>query len=141
MFLNTGHFLNTPTHKFVLFPVYEFSLEVFNSSVTLLSTTTKSEKPLFLLLFKTRNFPRLRLSQSGTSNFALKSELRKNALIISQSHLSNFSLYMTIGSMINSLGRLPRGANHSLRRAENLENLESLNRKKWHFHILPYLFR
>ena len=33
-----------------------------------------------------------RLSQSGSSNFCL--ELRKNALLISQSHFSNFALHM-----------------------------------------------
>jgi hypothetical protein len=53
MFLNAAHLLNTPTNKFLLFP------------------QRQSEKPLFLLLFKTRNFPPLRFSQSGTSNFAL----------------------------------------------------------------------
>ena len=33
-----------------------------------------------------------RLSQSGSSNFC--PELRKNALLISQSHFSNFTLHM-----------------------------------------------
>jgi hypothetical protein len=76
MFLNAAlpaHFLNTPTNKFVLFLVFKFSLEVFNSSITSLSTTTKREAIVFNLpfLIKTRNFPRLRFSQSGTSHFAL----------------------------------------------------------------------
>ena len=35
-----------------------------------------------------------RLSQSGSSNFC--PELRKNALLISQSHFSNFALHMII---------------------------------------------
>ena len=35
-----------------------------------------------------------RLSQSGSSNFCL--ELRKNALLISQSHFSNFALHVII---------------------------------------------
>jgi hypothetical protein len=61
------------------------------------------------LLFKTRNFPRLRLSKSSTSiflstlvargsvSFAFGKfcpELRKNALIISQSYSCDFALYM-----------------------------------------------
>ena len=58
---NGAHFLNTPTNKFVLFLVFKFSLEVFKSFITSLSATT-NEKPLFLLLFKTRNFPRLPIS-------------------------------------------------------------------------------
>ena len=36
-----------------------------------------------------------RLSQSGSSNFCPK--LRKNALLISQSHFSNFTLHMITG--------------------------------------------
>ena len=36
-----------------------------------------------------------RLSQSGSSNFC--PELRKNALLISQSHFSNFALHVIIG--------------------------------------------
>ena len=56
---------------------------------------------MFELLFKTRNFPRLRLSQSGTNNFAL-AELRKNALIISQSYLSNFALYRSFSSDVTA---------------------------------------
>ena len=35
-----------------------------------------------------------RLSQSGSSNFC--PELRKNALLISQSHFSNFALHVII---------------------------------------------
>ena len=35
-----------------------------------------------------------RLRQSGSSNFC--PELRKNALLISQSYFSNFALHMTI---------------------------------------------
>ena len=48
MFLNAAHFLNTPTHKIVLFLLFEFSLEVFNSSITLLSATTKREAIVFI---------------------------------------------------------------------------------------------
>jgi hypothetical protein len=71
MFLNAAHFLNNPTHKIVIFLVFEFSLEVFNPLITSLSATTKQEAIVFIAIFETRNFPRLRLSQSGTSNFAL----------------------------------------------------------------------
>ena len=39
-----------------------------------------------------------RLSQSGSSNFC--PELRKNALLISQSHFSNFALHVIIRNII-----------------------------------------
>ena len=65
MFLNAAHFL-------VPFLVFEFSLEVFNSSTAHYAQQSES---LCVLLFKTRNFPGLRLSQTGRSNFALNQGL------------------------------------------------------------------
>jgi hypothetical protein len=66
-----ANFLNIPINKFVLFLVFKFSLEVVNSSITSFSATTKREATVFIAISKKRNFRRLRLSQSGTSNFAL----------------------------------------------------------------------
>ena len=45
-----------------------------------------------------------RLSQSGSSNFC--SELRKNALLISQSHFSNFALHMVMSKTALSWSKM-----------------------------------
>jgi hypothetical protein len=47
-----AYFLNTPTKKFVLFLVFKFSLEVFNSSITSLSATTKREAIVIIAILK-----------------------------------------------------------------------------------------
>jgi wyosine [tRNA(Phe)-imidazoG37] synthetase (radical SAM superfamily) len=83
MFLNAAHFRNTPTHKFVRFLVFEFSLEVFNSSITSLSTTTKREAIVFIAI-QNKKLPALASQPIKQKKFC--PELRKNALVISQSY-------------------------------------------------------
>ena len=58
---NAAHFLNTPTHKIVLFLVFEFSLEVFNSSfknsLIIHEENTKKNHKRVVSLYVDKDFP------------------------------------------------------------------------------------
>jgi hypothetical protein len=66
-----AHFLNTPTNKFVLFLVFKFSLEVFNSSLTSLSATTKREAIVIIAIQLKQETSRACVSANQVSNFGL----------------------------------------------------------------------